>query len=218
MSTPSDDRPSLSPSTSGTSARPPPVKLKRGSVACKRCRRLRSKCVHENATPPCVSCRDAGAAEAAECFFPRRGEDSSDREYRTGRVRANPTTKSARKRPYPEPEISVTPEPSVNIVKSSLPPTPELIEACQAFMTSYFQLGTSPHCDSLQTLNKMLRIHPQIHVPRTPIQRTGLRPRLPSASHPERICTIYPEFGTQIRGWQQSDRGLSEASGEYGPK
>ncbi|KAL1706778.1 hypothetical protein EV121DRAFT_289163 [Schizophyllum commune] len=155
MSTPSDDRPSLPPSTSGTSARPPPVKLKRGSVACKRCRRLRSKCVHENATPPCVSCRDAGPAEAAECFFPRRGEDSSDREYRTGRVRANPTTKSARKRPYPEPEISVTPEPSVNLVKgSSLPPTPELIEACQAFMTSYFQLGFIPKSMFLERLSK----------------------------------------------------------------
>lgn len=57
-----------------------PIKLKRAGVACKRCRRLRGKCTHEGAKPPCVACREAGPEEAAVCSFPLRGEKDSDRE------------------------------------------------------------------------------------------------------------------------------------------
>lgn len=36
------------------------IKLKRVSVACKRCRRLREKCVHQGKEEPCTACVKAG--------------------------------------------------------------------------------------------------------------------------------------------------------------
>ncbi|KAH7158143.1 hypothetical protein B0J13DRAFT_189639 [Dactylonectria estremocensis] len=62
-------------------AEPGPVK-RRGTVACRRCRRLRSKCVHQQNAPPCEGCRVAGSQAAAECAFPRRGERDVDRQFR----------------------------------------------------------------------------------------------------------------------------------------
>jgi hypothetical protein len=40
-------------------------RLKRAPVACRRCRRLRGKCVHNGQTP-CESCREAGPVEIKE--------------------------------------------------------------------------------------------------------------------------------------------------------
>lgn len=60
---------------------PGPVK-RRGTVACRRCRRLRSKCIHQQNAPPCEGCRLAGPQAAAECAFPRRGEKDVDRQFR----------------------------------------------------------------------------------------------------------------------------------------
>ncbi len=58
----------------------PEPKSKRTSVACRRCRRLRIKCVQEEpGTFPCVQCRKADTAES--CAVPQRGDDR-DRRHR----------------------------------------------------------------------------------------------------------------------------------------
>lgn len=92
-----DDDPLQSPlqtpttPTSATSKRdsasnnktPPPPARRRGTVACRRCRRLRTKCVHgPECQAPCEACRAAGPATAAGCSFPRRGEKDVDRDFR----------------------------------------------------------------------------------------------------------------------------------------
>ncbi|KAL1713412.1 hypothetical protein EV715DRAFT_277319 [Schizophyllum commune] len=72
-----------------------------------------------------------------------------------GRIRPIGSTALEESEPILRAEISVTPEPSVNLVKGSLlPPIAELIEACQAFMTSYFQLGFIPKSMFLERLSK----------------------------------------------------------------
>nr|XP_031859432.1 uncharacterized protein CI109_005076 [Kwoniella shandongensis]KAA5526504.1 hypothetical protein CI109_005076 [Kwoniella shandongensis] len=55
--------------------------LRRGTIACRRCRRLRSKCLNDNGdgVPPCRGCRSAGKAE--ECIFVR-GNSVVDRRDR----------------------------------------------------------------------------------------------------------------------------------------
>ncbi|KAI0487260.1 hypothetical protein F4859DRAFT_509832 [Xylaria cf. heliscus] len=88
---------SMSPSMSGTPASgavvppppPPPVK-RRAPIACRRCRRLRSKCLHDKA-PPCKGCKEAGVPE--ECTFPSRGDLDQDRSFRHPRQRADRKTK-----------------------------------------------------------------------------------------------------------------------------
>ncbi len=70
-------------STSPQSAQPA---RHRGSVACRRCRRQRAKCIHEGARPPCRRCSLAGGATAASCSFPARGEKDTDRVYRNPRL------------------------------------------------------------------------------------------------------------------------------------
>lgn len=68
--------------TSRDSKTPPPPR-RRGTVACRRCRRLRTKCVHgPDCQAPCEACRASGPQAAAECSFPRRGEKDTDRDYR----------------------------------------------------------------------------------------------------------------------------------------
>ncbi|KAI5464086.1 hypothetical protein BGZ63DRAFT_421165 [Mariannaea sp. PMI_226] len=67
----------------GPSPEPTSVLTKRrGTVACRRCRRLRSKCIHKGSIPPCDACQLAGPQAAAECNFPRRGEKDVDRLFR----------------------------------------------------------------------------------------------------------------------------------------
>lgn len=56
---------------------------RRGTVACRRCRRLRTKCVHgPDCQAPCDACRASGPQAAADCAFPRRGEKDTDRDFR----------------------------------------------------------------------------------------------------------------------------------------
>lgn len=78
-----NDLESADRSTAGTTQEPTTSRRKRAPVACRRyyipeianvevclidhvsrCRRLRSKCIHENATPPCALCKSAGDVEA----------------------------------------------------------------------------------------------------------------------------------------------------------
>lgn len=71
------------PTTPGDHKTPPPPPRRRGTVACRRCRRLRTKCVHgPDCQAPCEACRASGHQAAAECSFPRRGEKDTDRDFR----------------------------------------------------------------------------------------------------------------------------------------
>ncbi|KAH6880530.1 n-carbamoylsarcosine amidase [Thelonectria olida] len=56
---------------------------RRNPVACRRCRRLRSKCIHHVNKAPCDACNKAGPEVASECYFPRRGEKDVDRQFRS---------------------------------------------------------------------------------------------------------------------------------------
>ncbi|KAH9884381.1 hypothetical protein F4778DRAFT_565068 [Xylariomycetidae sp. FL2044] len=74
--------------SSPTGRRPPRV---RTSKACRRCRRLKVKCINRGRDDaPCEPCRLA----AQECAFPRRGEVNHDREYRNPRGRPQVSTAS----------------------------------------------------------------------------------------------------------------------------
>ncbi|KAL2259426.1 hypothetical protein VTK26DRAFT_6901 [Humicola hyalothermophila] len=43
----------------------PPVAIRRRApIACRRCRRMRSKCLHDKSKPPCRACLDAGLGPA----------------------------------------------------------------------------------------------------------------------------------------------------------
>ncbi|OIW32648.1 hypothetical protein CONLIGDRAFT_630305 [Coniochaeta ligniaria NRRL 30616] len=68
-----------------------PVRVyKRVSKACRRCRRLRTKCVNQGGVAPCEPCREA----KADCSFPSRGEPDADRAFRQPRQRT-PRSQSA---------------------------------------------------------------------------------------------------------------------------
>lgn len=55
----------------------PPPKQKRSSVACRRCRRLRAKCVKDEDKGLCRGCIEAGVPN--ECQFLPRGMSAIDR-------------------------------------------------------------------------------------------------------------------------------------------
>ncbi|KAG8161061.1 hypothetical protein KVR01_009325 [Diaporthe batatas] len=84
--TPSHQSPPSPRTTTSSSAdnhKTPPPPRRRGTVACRRCRRLRTKCLHgPESNPPCEACRSAGPQTASECSFPRRGEKDVDRDFR----------------------------------------------------------------------------------------------------------------------------------------
>ncbi|CAH0038971.1 unnamed protein product [Clonostachys solani] len=162
---------------------PQPVK-RRSAVACKRCRRLRSRCVHEKANPPCEACRDAGRSN--ECEFPLRGQKDTDRAFRrrpfaattsqkqpgtaqgtaggTGTVNFTPPIAPAAHM-YANPEQQRTPAgPSIEVSLGLptpqmdrvdvLPPPEEVLEGCNVFVTSYFQLGFIPKTIFLESLKQ----------------------------------------------------------------
>ncbi|CEJ86381.1 hypothetical protein VHEMI04090 [[Torrubiella] hemipterigena] len=106
-----------------------PIK-RRAPIACRRCRRMRSKCIHEKAQPPCKSCREAGL-DAEDCQFTARGQPDNDRDYRHPRTRSDkkPSSKAARK-----PEAAFDPW-------AGLPPVPDLVDGVNRFTRYYFQLG-----------------------------------------------------------------------------
>lgn len=75
-------QPPVTPKTPTASKTPGPLR-RRGTVACRRCRRLRTKCVHgPDCQAPCDACRSSGPEAAAECSFPTRGEKDVDRDFR----------------------------------------------------------------------------------------------------------------------------------------
>lgn len=75
--------PLQSPGTPTASEQSKTPLRRRGTVACRRCRRLRTKCVHgPDCQAPCDACRASGPQAAADCAFPRRGEKDTDRDFR----------------------------------------------------------------------------------------------------------------------------------------
>lgn len=141
------------------------VKHRRAPVACRRCRRLRSKCLHTNAKPPCGPCYEAGPQEAAECFFPARGEPDKDREFRRRRIKASERSQTgdARSSSVTLPKSTsvnggtVASSPSAGLPEDRwdlLPPLDEVIEGCRVFFTSYFQLGFLPKAMFIERLQR----------------------------------------------------------------
>ncbi|KAI0481296.1 hypothetical protein GGR56DRAFT_313956 [Xylariaceae sp. FL0804] len=144
----------------------------RGSKACRRCRRLRTKCENQGGVPPCDSCRLA----SEDCVFLRRGVPDVDRAHRQSRARASParseelagpSTASTRwtsqvigssssvsaldaaraTRPSSAEPLSLTPRaspPNSTTGWDLLPPYDEVVEGIQTLTTSYFQLGFIP--------------------------------------------------------------------------
>ncbi|KAH8169887.1 fungal specific transcription factor domain-containing protein [Sarocladium implicatum] len=132
----------------------PPVK-RRGTVACRRCRRLRSKCIHESSSPPCEACRLAGDKAAKECMFPRRGEKDLDRQFRRRPVPAAASDAVGKSSPISDASAKVgsllSRAPTLSR-EDVLPPTDEVVEGCRIFVTSYFQLGFIPKAVFLEKL------------------------------------------------------------------
>ncbi|KAK0642231.1 fungal-specific transcription factor domain-containing protein [Cercophora newfieldiana] len=110
--------------------------FKRVSRACRRCRRLRTKCANQDGVPPCDPCRQIGA----ECSFPSRGEPDADRAFRQG-----PRHRTTTVTPPPS-SLRTTPSPPRANTPGweSLPPYEEVIEGVQCLTTSFFQLGFLP--------------------------------------------------------------------------
>ncbi|KAI1614912.1 fungal-specific transcription factor domain-containing protein [Exophiala viscosa] len=158
-----------------------PPDLRRAPIACRRCRRLRVKCRHKEAQPPCESCSRTGHV----CVFPRRGEPDFDRAYRHERsqkkgdsVRQSPeiterldyqrnidmhdpffTAIEPRVEETTSPQGPQTHDPSSNASSFTerwnlLPPFEEVVEGCEVFITSYFQLGFLPKTRFFERLRK----------------------------------------------------------------
>ncbi|KAF2765114.1 hypothetical protein EJ03DRAFT_219543 [Teratosphaeria nubilosa] len=147
-------------------------KKRRGNGACRRCRRLRTKCIHEGRQPPCAGCHRAGGAVSAICSFPRRGEQDIDRLYRAKHFRtpdaivvqqrdlfksvrddhvdpAESSPQGARSRSQDPASVH-----SLRTHDTGLPPLNDLIEGCRVFLASYFQLGFIPKTLFLERLSK----------------------------------------------------------------
>ncbi|TRX94031.1 hypothetical protein FHL15_005109 [Xylaria flabelliformis] len=147
---------SVSPSTSGTpasgtvvSAPPPPVK-RRAPIACRRCRRLRSKCLHDKA-PPCKACKEAGVPE--ECTFPSRGDLDQDRAFRHPRQRADRRNKleivKVKREPVSTPSLSLDAfsnyrPPRVANEWDLLPEMEVIVDGIHTFIRHFYQIGFIP--------------------------------------------------------------------------
>ncbi|KPM46496.1 hypothetical protein AK830_g159 [Neonectria ditissima] len=92
---------------------------RRNPVACRRCRRLRSKCIHQTVDPPCEACRLAGPSATSECYFPRRGEKDLDRQFRRRRI---PTADGSR--PGDGEDAGGSESPAPGSVTQGHPPVP----------------------------------------------------------------------------------------------
>ncbi|KAI1311207.1 hypothetical protein F5Y03DRAFT_323879 [Xylaria venustula] len=145
---------SMSPSVSGTPASgavppPPPVK-RRAPIACRRCRRLRSKCLHDKA-PPCKACKEAGVPE--ECSFPSRGDMDQDRAFRHPRQRADKRNKlelvKVKREPTTTPSIGLDAlsnfrPPRLANEWDLLPDMEVIIDGIHTFIRHFYQIGFIP--------------------------------------------------------------------------
>ncbi|SCB65435.1 unnamed protein product [Fusarium graminearum] len=138
-----------------------PAVKRRAPIACRRCRRMRSKCVHDRAQPPCKACAEAGYT-AEECTFLERGQPDHDRDFRHPRVRAD---KSGRRDPAKARrdilDAPVKPLNKSNSEWERLPPLPEIIDGINRFIRYYFQLGFIPR---EQFPRRLLQDHQSVSV------------------------------------------------------
>ncbi|KAJ3578167.1 hypothetical protein NPX13_g2397 [Xylaria arbuscula] len=144
---------SMSPTVSGTpvgSTVPPPPVKRRAPIACRRCRRLRSKCLHDKA-PPCKACKEAGVPE--ECTFPSRGDMDQDRAFRHPRQRADRRNKLDLVKVKREP--TTTPSLGLDALSNFRPPKlanewdllPEMeviVDGIHTFIRHFYQIGFIP--------------------------------------------------------------------------
>ncbi|KAF2970674.1 hypothetical protein GQX73_g2885 [Xylaria multiplex] len=146
---------SMSPSMSGTpdnSTVPPPAPpvKRRAPIACRRCRRLRSKCMHDKA-PPCKACKEAGVPE--ECSFPSRGDLDQDRAFRHPRQRADRKNKldlvKVKREPTSTPSLGLDalsnyrPPRLVN-EWDLLPDMEVIVDGIHTFIRHFYQIGFIP--------------------------------------------------------------------------
>ncbi|KAH6900781.1 hypothetical protein B0T10DRAFT_393556, partial [Thelonectria olida] len=119
---------------------------RRAPIACRRCRRMRSKCVHDKATPPCKACFEAGLGPA-ECVFPVRGQPDNDREFRHPRIRADKASRrdpAKVRREILDAPIVRQPDKKTLDEWERLPPLADIIDGVNRFTRHYFQLGFIP--------------------------------------------------------------------------
>ncbi|ERS99573.1 hypothetical protein HMPREF1624_04778 [Sporothrix schenckii ATCC 58251] len=169
-------QPGSSPATVGNNAQR--IIKRRSPVACRRCRRMRSKCVHNGAKPPCEGCRAAGVS-VEECVFPARGAPDMDREYRHPRMKGDKARKESTRThraqlvggtisssPPGGGSRSIYPNGTITIDGGLplpadpwdlLPPLEQVIDAVDMFTRQYFQLGFIPR----HTFVQQLREQPQ---------------------------------------------------------
>ncbi|KAI1501631.1 hypothetical protein F5X99DRAFT_381949 [Biscogniauxia marginata] len=144
---PSISSPLSAPSTPGASTAP--VK-RRAPIACRRCRRMRSKCVHDKAAP-CKSCKEANVPD--ECEFPSRGDVDQDRQFRHPRQRTDRKPKSDIIRVKKEPPVSPAllhnalvdcRPPGLAHEWDLLPSIDIVIDNIDTFTKHFYQLGFVP--------------------------------------------------------------------------
>lgn len=135
--------------TPGGNSVPSSVK-RRAPIACRRCRRLRSKCIHDKA-PPCKACKEAGVPE--ECAFPSRGDLDQDRAFRHPRQRADRKHKLDLIKVKKEP--TSTPSLALDVFSNYRPPRlanewdllPEMdviVDGIHTFIRHFYQIGFIP--------------------------------------------------------------------------
>ncbi|KLO85550.1 general repressor of transcription [Fusarium fujikuroi] len=120
-----------------------PVVKRRASIACCRCRQMRSKCVRDRGQPLCKACLDAGVKEG-ECVFRPRGQRDIDRERRRPRVARKRTAKTTRQDLGRLQCESLAPGTTLSNGWENLPPLPEIVDGINQFTRHYFQLGFIP--------------------------------------------------------------------------
>ncbi|KAI0130124.1 hypothetical protein BJ170DRAFT_301847 [Xylariales sp. AK1849] len=124
---------------------------RRAGIACRRCRRMRSKCLHDRHAP-CKSCLESGVPE--ECEFPTRGDSDQDRAFRHPRQRADRKFSSdvarsrVKREPIPSPSLrdalANSKPPKWDDEWALLPEVDIIQEGVMAFTLHYFQLGFIP--------------------------------------------------------------------------
>ncbi|KAI1638049.1 hypothetical protein F4809DRAFT_278740 [Biscogniauxia mediterranea] len=160
--TPDKVQPSISSPLSAPGAPTAPVK-RRAPIACRRCRRMRSKCIHDKA-PPCKSCKEANVPE--ECVFPSRGDVDQDRQFRHPRQRADRKSKGEIVRVKKESAVSPAllhnglvdlKPPKVANEWDLLPSLDIVLDNIDTFTKHFYQLGFVPK----KTFPKCLRENPE---------------------------------------------------------
>ncbi|KAK8024040.1 hypothetical protein PG993_012106 [Apiospora rasikravindrae] len=148
-----DQTSDINPSIASTSPTPAstqvptssaPIK-RRAPIACRRCRRMRSKCIHDKNNGPCQGCIESGKPD--DCFYPGRGESTEDRQFRHPRQRADRKPNGKTPRVNKENTVSPSLTTSSNTLDwdgdelALLTDVETVKEGVRAFTQHFFQLG-----------------------------------------------------------------------------